>query len=122
MTFEYAPAPESTSIVDIAPSYGLYIGGEMGRTPRMQGAGGRDHWGRLTPLLMHGGGLTHGQVIGQSTRDGGEPAANPQRVANLVATVMNAVFNVGEVRLAPGLPTDVNRVITEVRPIPGLFS
>jgi acyl-CoA reductase-like NAD-dependent aldehyde dehydrogenase len=29
MTFEYAPAPESTSIVDIAPSYGLYIGGEM---------------------------------------------------------------------------------------------
>jgi aldehyde dehydrogenase (NAD+) len=27
--FEYAPAPESASIVDIAPSYGLYIGGEM---------------------------------------------------------------------------------------------
>jgi aldehyde dehydrogenase (NAD+) len=29
MGFEYAPAPESASIVDIAPSYGLYIGGEM---------------------------------------------------------------------------------------------
>jgi aldehyde dehydrogenase (NAD+) len=28
-TFEYAPAPESPSIVDIQPSYGLYIGGEM---------------------------------------------------------------------------------------------
>jgi acyl-CoA reductase-like NAD-dependent aldehyde dehydrogenase len=28
-TFEYAPAPESRSIVDIQPSYGLYIGGEM---------------------------------------------------------------------------------------------
>jgi aldehyde dehydrogenase (NAD+) len=27
--FDYAPAPESPSIVDIAPSYGLYIGGEM---------------------------------------------------------------------------------------------
>jgi aldehyde dehydrogenase (NAD+) len=27
--FDYAPAPESSSIVDIAPSYGLYIGGEM---------------------------------------------------------------------------------------------
>jgi aldehyde dehydrogenase (NAD+) len=27
--FDYAPAPESASIVDIAPSYGLYIGGEM---------------------------------------------------------------------------------------------
>ena len=29
MPFEYAPAPESRSIVDIAPSYGLFIGGEM---------------------------------------------------------------------------------------------
>ena len=29
MVFEYAPAPESTAIVDIAPSYGLFIGGEM---------------------------------------------------------------------------------------------
>jgi len=28
-TFEYAPAPESRAIVDIAPSYGLFIGGEM---------------------------------------------------------------------------------------------
>ena len=29
MTFEYAPAPESTAVVDIAPHYGLYIGGEF---------------------------------------------------------------------------------------------
>ena len=27
--FEYAPAPESRSIVEIAPSYGLFIGGEF---------------------------------------------------------------------------------------------
>ena len=27
--FEYAPAPESSAIVDIAPSYGLFIDGEM---------------------------------------------------------------------------------------------
>lgn len=27
--FEYAPAPESRSIVDIAPSYGLFIDGEF---------------------------------------------------------------------------------------------
>jgi aldehyde dehydrogenase (NAD+) len=27
--FDYAPAPESRAIVDIAPSYGLFIGGEM---------------------------------------------------------------------------------------------
>jgi NAD-dependent aldehyde dehydrogenases len=29
MTFEYAPAPESRSVADIAPSYGLFIGGEF---------------------------------------------------------------------------------------------
>jgi aldehyde dehydrogenase (NAD+) len=29
MTFEYAPAPESTSIVDIRSSYGLFINGEF---------------------------------------------------------------------------------------------
>ncbi|UNO40231.1 aldehyde dehydrogenase family protein [Streptomyces sp. MST-110588] len=29
MTFEYAPAPESRAVVDIAPSYGLFIDGEF---------------------------------------------------------------------------------------------
>ncbi|MFQ6198339.1 aldehyde dehydrogenase family protein [Streptomyces sp. NPDC000405] len=29
MAFEYAPAPESRSVVDIAPSYGLFIDGEF---------------------------------------------------------------------------------------------
>src|ERR671910_966428 len=32
-TFDYAPAPESPAIVDIQPSYGLYIGGEMVDVP-----------------------------------------------------------------------------------------
>src|SRR4051794_13637160 len=29
LTFDYAPAPESRSIVDIKPSYGLFVGGEF---------------------------------------------------------------------------------------------
>ncbi|MEU9111867.1 aldehyde dehydrogenase family protein [Streptomyces sp. NPDC048483] len=36
MAFEYAPAPESRAVVDIAPSYGLFIDGEFG-----EGAGGK---------------------------------------------------------------------------------
>jgi uncharacterized protein (DUF1501 family) len=98
----------------------LVATGEMGRTPRLQNDGGRNHWGRLTPLLLHGGGLTHGQVIGQSNREGGEPASNPIRIPNLIATIMHTLLNVGEVRVASGLPTDVNRVLTESQPIPGL--
>ena len=99
----------------------LVATGEMGRTPRLQTNGGRDHWGRIAPLLLHGGGMTHGQVLGQSTRDGGEPASNPQRIPNLISTIMHTLFHVGDVRLLPGLPGDVNRVITEAAPIPGLM-
>ncbi|TEX51276.1 MAG: betaine-aldehyde dehydrogenase, partial [Actinomycetales bacterium mxb001] len=29
MSFEYAPAPESRAVVDIAPHYGLFIDGEF---------------------------------------------------------------------------------------------
>ena len=45
--------------------------GEMGRTPRLNKNGGRDHWAKLAPLLFYGGGCQGGRVIGQSTRDGG---------------------------------------------------
>ncbi len=100
----------------------LVATGEMGRTPQLQPNGGRNHWGRLAPLFLYGGGITHGQVIGQSNANGGEPASDPQRIPNLISTIMHTLFNIGEVRLVSGLPTDVNRVITETRPIPGLFA
>ena len=100
----------------------LVATGEMGRTPILQSNGGRNHWGRLAPLLLHGGGVTHGQVIGRSTRDGGEPAANPQSIPNLIATIMNALLRVTDVRLAPGLPADITRVLTDAPPIPGLHA
>lgn len=40
--------------------------GEMGRTPKINDRGGRDHWGGLAPLLVYGGDLKMGQVIGRS--------------------------------------------------------
>ncbi|HND53412.1 MAG TPA: DUF1501 domain-containing protein, partial [Pirellulaceae bacterium] len=41
----------------------LAVTGEMGRTPRLNNNGGRDHYGELTPLLLAGGGIAPGQVI-----------------------------------------------------------
>ncbi len=99
----------------------LVATGEMGRTPKINKNGGRDHWGKLTPLMLYGGGLTRGQVIGRSTRDGGQPATAPHSTADLIATVMHALFDVGQVRLLSGLPADVARVVTSGTPIPGLF-
>ncbi len=91
--------------------------GEIGRTPRINARGGRDHWGTLAPLLLAGGGLPMGKVVGQSTRDGGEPLTEPVTMKHLLATIMHTAFDVGQLRLDRSLPTDLLRVITEGEPI-----
>jgi hypothetical protein len=95
--------------------------GEMGRTPRLNKAGGRDHWGNIGPLLLAGGGMRMGQVIGQSDRDGGAPRSEPVRIKNLVATIMQTLFDVGELRLVPGVPREIGQTMTSWEPIPGLI-
>ena len=79
----------------------------MGRTPKINKRGGRDHWSRLAPLLMYGGGMEGGQVIGQSTRDGGEPNGNAQGPDNLISTILNTMIDVGKLRLQPNAPKEV---------------
>jgi uncharacterized protein (DUF1501 family) len=95
--------------------------GEIGRTPKINGKGGRDHWGNLGPLLLAGGGLKMGQVIGRSARNGGEPNSEPVRIKNLIATVMHTLFDVGQLRVQRGLPREV-MAMTEWEPIAGLHS
>ena len=91
--------------------------GEMGRTPRINKNGGRDHWARLAPLLLSGGGVAGGQVIGSSTRDGGEPASEPWTTRNLISTILHTVFDVGQLRLAPALAPIAR--LAEAAPIAG---
>jgi uncharacterized protein (DUF1501 family) len=100
----------------------LVVTGEMGRTPRVNRNGGRDHWGNLTPLLLFGGGLRMGQVIGQSSRDAGTPATQPLTRRHLVATVMHSLLDVGQIRIRRDIPAEVSRLIAEGEPIPGLFA
>jgi hypothetical protein len=100
----------------------LVCSGEMGRTPKINKNGGRDHWGNLTPLLLSGGGLEMGRVIGQSTRDAGEPLTEPVTIRNLISTIMHTLLDVGELRVQRGIPSDLARLITEGEPIPGLHS
>jgi uncharacterized protein (DUF1501 family) len=99
----------------------LVVCGEMGRTPRINKAGGRDHWGNLAPLLLAGGGLKMGQVIGQSNRQAGEPQTEPMRIPNLLATLLHTLFDVGELRLVPGAPREIAQTMTSWQPIPGLL-
>jgi uncharacterized protein (DUF1501 family) len=98
----------------------LVATGEMGRTPRVNQNGGRDHWGNLAPLLLAGGGLRMGQVVGQSSRNAGDPATEPVTMRHLTATIAHTLFDVGQLRIARGLPTDLVRVLAESPPIEGL--
>jgi Protein of unknown function (DUF1501) len=99
----------------------LVATGEMGRTPKVNAKGGRDHWGNLTPLLLSGGGLNMNQVIGQSTKDAGEPATEAYETRDLISTIMHTLLDVGQVRLLSGLPSEVRQLITSTTPIPGLM-
>jgi len=94
--------------------------GEMGRTPRINKRGGRDHWSRLAPLVLHGGGLRPG-VIGQSRRDGSEPATEPLTPSHLVSTILHTVFDVGALRLMRALPPEVAE-LSQAAPIPGVLA
>jgi uncharacterized protein (DUF1501 family) len=94
--------------------------GEMGRTPKLNAKGGRDHWGGLAPLMIYGGGLKMGQVIGQSARNGGEPSSRPITIPDLVSTIMHTLVDVSEARVTDGLPPNLLNVLTRGEPIEGL--
>jgi hypothetical protein len=81
--------------------------GEMGRTPKINKNGGRDHWGGLAPLLIYGGGLKMGQVVGESTRDAGEPNTTPVTPRHLMGTIAHTLFDLGRLRVARGLPDEI---------------
>ena len=84
--------------------------GEMGRTPRINARGGRDHWSKLAPLLLAGAGFHDGRVIGRSTRDGGEPDSKNFTPAHLISTILRTVFDAGQLRLDPSVPVEVTRL------------
>ena len=61
--------------------------GEFGRTPRINKKGGRDHWPRVSSALLAGGGMRTGQVIGSTTKDGGEALDRPVHFQEVFATL-----------------------------------
>ena len=65
--------------------------GEFGRTPRINGAKGRDHWPGAWSAVLAGGGVQGGQVVGSTSRDGASVAERPVTVPDLVATACKLV-------------------------------
>jgi hypothetical protein len=65
--------------------------GEFGRTPRINGAGGRDHWPGGMSAMLAGGGLRMGQVVGATTARGERPVERPTRPEDVVRTIYHAL-------------------------------
>ncbi|MBM4072222.1 MAG: DUF1501 domain-containing protein [Planctomycetes bacterium] len=65
----------------------VIVMGEMGRTPRVNGRAGRDHWPQCGFSLLTGGGTKPGTVYGASDPHGAFPVNHLVRPADLVATV-----------------------------------
>jgi hypothetical protein len=61
--------------------------GEFGRTPRINPAGGRDHWPQCWTVVLAGGGIKGGQVVGSSDAIGAAPKDQPVMPANIAATI-----------------------------------
>jgi uncharacterized protein (DUF1501 family) len=61
--------------------------GEFGRTPKVNGTAGRDHWPDCYSVVIAGGGVTGGAVYGASDKIGAYPATDPVIPGDLAATI-----------------------------------
>lgn len=64
---------------------------EFGRTPKVNPAGGRDHWPQCFTVSFAGGGVKGGQAVGASDPIGGFPAERPAGPGDVVATIFKSM-------------------------------
>lgn len=69
----------------------IYCVGEFGRTPRMNGHAGRDHWSDCFSVLLAGGGLKAGRIVGSSEKWGGGVQERLVTPLDLLATVYHVL-------------------------------
>ena len=79
------------------------IASEFGRTPKINGNAGRDHWPKVFSVLMAGGGLKQGIVYGSSNSVASEPEENALTVEDWATTIYNRLGIVADKELmSPG--------------------
>jgi len=85
----------------------VYCVGEFGRTPRMNGHAGRDHWSDCFSVLLAGGGIPGGRVVGASEKWGGGVADRLVTPQDLLATIYSQL----------GIPLDTHYEDASGRPV-----
>lgn len=94
--------------------------GEFGRTPKINAAGGRDHWPGVWSVALAGGGVRGGRVIGASDARGSAPIDRPVAPQELLATMYHAL-DLDPSRLPDRSESDFSTP-TAASPIHELFS
>jgi hypothetical protein len=106
---EYLPRLEQCliTLVDDLHERGLQndvsvvVWGEMGRTPRINANGGRDHWPQVSGCILAGGGMRTGQVIGSTNRFAEVAQERPVHYQEVFATLYRQLgIDVANVKLA----------------------
>jgi hypothetical protein len=69
----------------------VIVMGEFGRTPRINGNKGRDHYPRVFSAAVAGGGVKGGQVIGASSADGSDVKSRPVTVPDLFCSFCHSL-------------------------------
>ncbi len=64
---------------------------EFGRSPRLDGNAGRNHWGSVFSIALAGGGIKGGQVFGASDKIGAQPREGRVRPEDIAATIFHCL-------------------------------
>jgi uncharacterized protein (DUF1501 family) len=80
---------------------------DFGRTPKINSAGGRDHWATAGFAIMAGAGIPGGAVLGRTDEEGGHPTHNETFTEDIAATIYTKL----------GIPLDLITHTPDGRPI-----
>jgi uncharacterized protein (DUF1501 family) len=94
---------------------------EMGRTPRLNGRGGRDHYIEAWTNFLVGGNIRGGQAIGATDKHGTRPIDRPVTPPEMLASIYHAMGIDLDTTMLPGPGSRPIRLI-EAEPIRELFS
>ncbi len=89
----------------------VMLSSEFGRTPKINGDAGRDHWPKVFSIVLAGGGFARGKIFGSSNATAAEPETEPLEPGDLFATIYHLLGIDHTKRLmAPGnRPIDIVR-------------
>jgi hypothetical protein len=89
----------------------VMVSSEFGRTPKINGNAGRDHWPKVFSVVLAGGGIKKGFIYGKSDATATEPEEDALGVEDLAHTVYHCLgIDADKKLMSPGdRPIDIVR-------------